>query len=375
MLKVLERWLKRLTAGAFRLLLRQRRPPAALPSDFHSILVIRQHNQLGDMLCVVPLLRALSTLYPGAGVSLLTSPVNFEAMLHHRYLADVINYDKSRFRGLGGPFSLVRFARGLRRRRFDLAIVPSTVSMSFTSELLALLSGAPVRVGASSIDGVPNPAAHLLTHPVALDWRKDPHRHQTLRNLDVAKGLRVNPPSLSLEITLRQDEFEEAKSLYLKDKSTNTSLIILHPGAGKRPNRWPADRFAEVANTLSGKHGDRIIVTLGQMDEEAGRVLQQNLQCPCEVIRNQPIRHVAAILSLADLVISNDTGIMHVAAAVGAPVLSLFGPTDPAQWAPLGEMHRFIQGEGGDVSAIAVDDVLRTAREMLRGDRRRRGYD
>ena len=66
-----------------------------------------------------------------------------------------------------------------------------------------------------------------------------------------------------------------------------------------------------------------------------------------------------------DLVVSNDTGIMHVAAAAGAPVLSLFGPTDPKQWAPIGEFHRFIVGEGGRIDRISLESVLEAAREIL----------
>jgi ADP-heptose:LPS heptosyltransferase len=82
-------------------------------------------------------------------------------------------------------------------------------------------------------------------------------------------------------------------------------------------------------------------------------------------VANKSIREVAAILSLARLVISNDTGIMHVAAAVGTPVLSLFGPTDPEQWAPIGTKHRYIVGKGGDIETIPVEEVLTVAREML----------
>jgi len=84
---------------------------------------------------------------------------------------------------------------------------------------------------------------------------------------------------------------------------------------------------------------------------------------------------VASILSAADLLVTNDTGIMHVGGAVGAPVLSLFGPTDPYQWAPIGPVHRFIRAEDGNIDTIPIDEVLKHAREMLRFSRMIRSGD
>ena len=86
---------------------------------------------------------------------------------------------------------------------------------------------------------------------------------------------------------------------------------------------------------------------------------------PYNTLLNNRIRVVASILRYVDLVVSNDTGIMHVAAGVGTPVLSLFGPTEPRQWAPLGGIHRYIKSETRDISEIPVQDVIRVAREML----------
>jgi ADP-heptose:LPS heptosyltransferase len=101
------------------------------------------------------------------------------------------------------------------------------------------------------------------------------------------------------------------------------------------------------------------------MDDKPVREMARGLSVPCSIIDRRPIRTVAAIIAHADLVITNDTGIMHVAAAVGTPVLSLFGPTDPHQWAPVGERHRFLQGSDGRISSIEVKEVMTNAREML----------
>jgi ADP-heptose:LPS heptosyltransferase len=143
-------------------------------------------------------------------------------------------------------------------------------------------------------------------------------------------------------------------------------MIAFHPGAGKPPNRWPAERFAGLAELLVSEYGARAFVTAGPMDDEPVARMQEGMHVPCTIVRRKPIREVAALLSWMDLVISNDTGIMHVAAAVGVPVLSLFGPTEPAQWAPTGARHRVLRGEAGNIDALSLEQVLREARTMLR---------
>lgn len=371
MLKLIENTFK--AALAFLLGFLFRSTPVSSPSAdaVKKILVIRQHNQLGDMLCVVPLLRALREKYPTAIFTLMASPVNAGIMEHNRFLNDILVFDKDEF--LGAMWlrvgRLAKFIGQVRRREFDLVLVPSTVSVSFTSTLLAFLSGARARVGVRRLDGAEHPGAFLFNLPVDLDWRSDPHRHQTLRNLDIGKPLGLTTSDLRGEMTLQKGELEEGKNAvekFLGDQFKKGPKVALHPGAGKIPNQWPAARFASVANLLASELDAALFVTQGPMDGEPVCEMTSLLKTRHFVIADRPIREVAAILAQMDLVISNDTGIMHVAAAVGVPVLSLFGPTDPLQWAPQGEGHRFILADGGEISAITVEEVLRAAREMLR---------
>ena len=359
---------KSLAAGLRRLFGSSAGLPFA-PGHSPRILVIRQHNQLGDMLCVVPLLRALRTTYPEAYIALMASPVNYEPMVGNRYVDEVINFDKRQFMGRDGG-SLFRFpgyARRLRRRGFTVAVVPSTVSTSFTSDLLAFLSGAPARVGAASIQGVSSPSAFFFTHPRELDWRSRPGCHQAQRNMDIWPGALEGKENLAAEITLGADELEEGEA-YLRSLAGGAPrVIVYHPGAGKVANRWPVDRFVGLAERLAASAAT--VITAGPMDDAPVEAMTRALNVPYNVIRNQPIRRVASALRFADLVVSNDTGIMHVAGAVGTPVLSLFGPTDPREWAPTGPQNRCIRGEGGDIAAIPLEKVVEAALEMLGRER------
>jgi ADP-heptose:LPS heptosyltransferase len=295
----------------------------------------------------------------------MTSPVNDDVMRGIRYLDGTVNFDKRPFLRQGGPGALLRFLRMLGECAFDAVIVPATVSTSFTSDLLAFATGAPVRIGPASIDGRENPSAFVYTHPVRLDWRGDPSRHQTLRNLDIAVPLGLPRPDLSLEMTLTEGEREEGRAFVNGLSTERRPVVAIHAGAGKAPNRWPAERFAAIAGALVESAGAALILTAGPMDDETTSILQNTLHARVYLLRNQPIRKVASILSEVDILISNDTGIMHVGAAAGTRVLSLFGPTDPGQWAPPGPQHRFLRGKGGSIETISTEEVLGAVMSML----------
>jgi ADP-heptose:LPS heptosyltransferase len=366
--RAFERLLKRAVAATLRFIVGSGQPATPLPQSFQRILVVRQHNQLGDMLCAVPLLRALRSRFPAARITLLASPVNYDVMVNLKYLDEVICFDKREFiqSGPRGFFRLLKFIKELRHKPFELAIVPSTVSTSFTSDLIAYLAGAPYRIGIGSFDLETSPSGFFFNLPVHARWLASPHRHQTLRNLDTGSPLELHEKDLKLEMTLKETEVIAAKSWIANRLSGFASAIALHPGAGKVPNRWATEHFAKVADALTREFNARIFVTCGPMDKSVVDTLRASVNIPLELIENEPIRRVASYLEQMDLLITNDTGIMHVAASVGTPVLSIFGPTDPLQWAPIGEKNRYIAGKDGVIDSVSVEEVLEVARDMLR---------
>lgn len=367
MARSLERLFKRGLATLLRLLFHSS-PPRDLPRFFpESILVIRQHNQLGDMLCVVPLLRGLRAKYPSARITLMASPVNYEIMLNNRWLDEVILYDKRELLKNGRIRfkSLLKLIKGIRGR-FGLVLVPGTVSTSFTSDLLAFLTGAHVRIGVAGLNGEPNKSAFFFNVPVNLDWRGDPHRHQSARNLDIGAPLSLEVSDLSHEITLTETEVAQGKIEATRLRAAKTYLFGFHPGAGKPPNQWPAESFADLIKRLLSDYSAAAFITSGPMDDEVDRILLKSLNGRVELLKNRGIREVASIIKEVNLFVTNDTGLLHVAAGVGAPTVGLFGPTDPHQWAPIGDRIRYIQGEGSNVAAISPARVFELAADLLK---------
>jgi ADP-heptose:LPS heptosyltransferase len=237
--------------------------------------------------------------------------------------------------------------------------------MSVTSDLLALLSRAPVRIGAASLDGIENPAAACHTIPVVLDWRATPHVHQSERNLEILRPVGCSTTDTSHEVGVTPGEREEAELLLRQFRSSARRIIGFHPGAGKPGNRWPSERFAGIMNRFCLEQDAVAIMTIGPMDDSVRDAVVPLVSVPLKTLQGLSIRSIAAAIACMDLFLTNDTGIMHVAAGVGVPTLALFGPTDPLQWAPRSPRVHVIQSTTGNIEDIGTDQVYDMLNMMI----------
>jgi ADP-heptose:LPS heptosyltransferase len=227
-----------------------------------------------------------------------------------------------------------------------------------------------VRIGPGRLEHRDNPAAFLYTHTVDLDWSSAPGTHQVLRNAGILGplGLGISDPSCVLG--LLPGEREEGARLVAGMRREHKLVFGMHPGAAKHGNRWPAERFAEVARALHGEYRNGLVVTIGPRDGEIRDRLTGMLDVPHLFIENQPIRTVAAAIEGLDFFFSNDTGPLHIAGALRPPVLGLFGPTDPKVWAPPGRKNHFLAARDGKIESIGTEEVLSMIRVIVGGIRR-----
>jgi heptosyltransferase-2 len=138
-------------------------------------------------------------------------------------------------------------------------------------------------------------------------------------------------------------------------------FLAIHPGSGAPRKNWPADRFAALAERLAG--GRSFLLIEGPADGEAATAASS---LPGAVhARDLPPRALGAVLAQAGVYVGNDSGVSHLAAAWGAPVLTLFGPTDPAQWAPIGPRVKVLRASGETMDRLELEDVERAARDVL----------
>ena len=325
------------------------------------IIIIRQHNQLGDLLAGVSLFRALKETYPESHITLFVSPFNYPGMVKNKYIDRIFIFDKIK---LLTPGYFVRLKRILAEE-YDLAIVPVVVSISFTSNLLARLSNSKIRIGPQSLDGKVNKSFYFFDRRVSLDWRNHPDSNVSERSLDIVRPFRINTENYHSEISFDDEEIKNVEK-FLADNNfdENKYLVGLHVGAGKLPNRWSLQKFTSLMIRLNSAHSINFYLTGSITDKDEIDYLVNNLNFKVGLFVNRSIPEVAALISQSDLFISNDTGIMHVSGTTDTPQISIFGPTNPFNWAPIGPNKYFVR-KSELIEDVAVDDVYQLSNSIL----------
>jgi ADP-heptose:LPS heptosyltransferase len=317
-----------------------------------AVAVLRALPGLGDMLCLVPALRALRGALPHAHVAVIGLPA--AGLLLERfpgYVDELIP-----FPGYPGipeqrcelP-QLSSFLQEMRARRFDLALQLHG-SGELTNEFVSLL-------GARATAGFQRSGVTPLDRVRTLRFSEyDP---EPLRNLGLLQHLGANG-SPELEFTIRQSDrarLELATSPLLDDP-----FAIIHPGASRADRRWPAERFAEVGDVLAAR-GLHVMLTGSEDEHELVLEVARRMRAPSiDLAGSTDVGMLAALLDEARLLVCNDTGVSHLAAAVCAPSVVIFATSQTARWAPLdADLHRTV------VPADSIEPVLHAIDELLSG--------
>jgi len=279
--------------------------PARNSPMIRTIAVIRA-GALGDVVLTLPALRALSACHPRSMIRVAGYPQVWQAA--ESLVHDTTSIDSPVFAGLFTDSPSPALAAWLES--VDLAVAWTVHDPRAAMEA----SGASTVIHASPY---PPPGMH------AADW--------LLRSVSPSPQAPAIP---QLDLT----DGELAQGHALLDRMGLERPVIIHPGAGARWKRWPARRFARVAAALLNR-GHGVAVVEGPADVEVTAEVQEHVSVPLPVIRNLPVRLVAATLAHSLVFLGNDSGVTHLAAAAGAPLLALFGPTDPASWAPRGNVR------------------------------------
>ncbi|MBK9096940.1 MAG: glycosyltransferase family 9 protein [bacterium] len=330
-----------------------------------NILVVRQHNHIGDMLCSLTLYAALKKKYPDSKITLVAAKTSYEIPLFelNPFLDRVIIFDKQNFT------SILKFFRKLRERKYQLGIVPSTIKVSRTSHIINSISGAKIRVGVKSVDGIENKSHKFLNVKSDFVWK---NLHQLERNLDIVRQIGCDlteEERRTIRFNFSAEEISDAKNLFeniFPDK--NRKIVGIHPGAGKKENMWPTKNFVELIKKLHSQFNCNILLTAGKVDAEQIKEIENELRgvkLNCHTLIDLPIKKLGATLSLIDLYITNDTGSMHIAGFAHAKIISLFGPTNPAEWAPRGENKYYIKSKTENINDITIDEVYNLSKKIL----------
>ena len=304
-------------------------------------ILVRGPNWLGDAVMCEPALRGLRRLFPDAQISLLVKPAVADLFTGHPALTRVLTYDsKGRHAGLFGKWAL---AEQLRRQSFDLALL---FQNAFEAAFLTFLAGVPRRYGYAT-DG----RSLLLSNPVAVPDRRA-LTHQVRYYWDLLKplGLTGDPPAPELVVS-PEEEQAMAGRLAQGGFTANDVVVGINPGSTYGgAKRWLPERYAEaterLCRTLRESRNQQVgVVIFGAKGEERlGREIAARLSSPSLVLSGATtIRELMAALKRCAMLLTNDTGPMHIASAFQVPLVAIFGPTDWRTTSPFGSAHAIVR--------------------------------
>jgi len=303
-------------------------PPASL--------LVRATNWLGDAVMTTPALAAVREGFPDARIVLLARPLVAELFRHHPDVDEVMVYElPGRHEGALGR---LRLGGELRRRRFDGALL---LQNAFDAALIAFLGRIPERAGYPT-DG----RRILLTLPVPLT----PgilERHEVEYYLCLLDGLgipRPVPAVLKLAVTEKERE-AMAERLASLGIDRGAPIVAINPGATfGSAKRWFPERFAAVADSLAEEWDARVVV-VGSAAEAplAGEIEAAARRGVANMAGKTTVREMMAFLSLSSFIVANDSGPMHIGAALGVPLVAIFGPTDWRRTSPWTDRARVVR--------------------------------
>ena len=339
-------------------------------------ILIRGTNWIGDAVMSEPALSAIRAAFPNADITLLVKPAIAELFQQHPGIDHIFVYEhRGRHARLRGKWSLIR---DMKRGQFDAAIL---FQNAFEAALLTFLAGIPYRYGYAT-DG----RGILLSEGIAVPERTSLEHHtQYYLNLLRPLGIFVSSTAPRLYVN-EQEERSMRQRLAEMGIQAIDHVIGLNPGSTYgHAKRWLPERFAETADRLADDTGARVVIVGASGEEALGEAIAGAMRHRSVVLSGRTsIRELMAIMKRCRLLVTNDTGPMHIASAFGVPIVAVFGPTDSRTTAPFGPDHTIVRQavecspcmlrecpiDHRCMTRVTVDYVYQAASRQLKGTSR-----
>ena len=332
-------------------------------------ILISRTDRIGDLVLTTPIFRAIREKFPLAHIAVLVFLEHKEIVSGNPYIDECIFYDKKGSeKGYLGNW---KFSRVLKKKRFDLVIHAHATNRM---HILSLLARIPIRIGYS------RKAPWALTKVYPYN-KKEGEKHEAEYLFDFLEGFNIKAPSkIETYFPLNQLSISSVENLLkFHGVSSGKDLIIINPSASNETKMWPIEKFAELISKIENKKLN--FIALGRReDREIIQMLKKNTQTPIlDLSGRLSLGMLGAILKKSKLLISNDSGPVHIAAALDIPVVSIFGRYQEGlgykRWQPISEKARIVVPDVGDIpeekrkfsyiKEIAVDDVFIKVKEIL----------
>ena len=290
---------------------------------------------LGDVIMTTPLLEVLHRAYPDASITYVVGSWSKVVVEHVPFVDTIIDCGNV---GIAGRYTMrdyLMLALKLRRQHFDLAFV---LDRSPMLTLLPWLAGIPRRVGPDSLG-----RGFSLTDHIPVSSSPTILQHQADIYLDLARALHLPLDHPHMHFVPTEQERERVASLFPRTPEAH-ALVAVFVGGGSNPGmeltakRWPLDRYREIVRRLVHELHAQVLLIGGEDEISINQSLLNGLDVPEDMVQNlagtTSFGESAALLEACNLFIGNDSSPMHLAAAIGIPVIAIFGPTSPQEYGP-----------------------------------------
>ncbi len=339
------------------------------------ILIIRT-DRIGDVVLTTPVFKALRHAYPQAQIAVMVSPATKELVDGNPYINEVMIDDRlGRHKGIMGALYL---ARDIRSRGFDAVLIFHTKRRY---NLACYLAGIPVRVGYKN-----DKWGWLLTNPLK-DKRHTGQKHEVRYCLDVAHAVGVEHAVPEIFIPSPKAAESWAMEFFNREHLTAGNVIAIHPGASDPTKIWPEGSFIELIKTLRQRYAFDVLLIGGKETAAITSRIKNASGAGVHDIAGQcSVGQMASMLRRCRLLISNDSGPVHVASGVGIDVISLFlrdqPGINPERWAPFGPKGYILANkplesvkvdarsrmQSGKLDSITPADVMGVVERILSGE-------
>jgi len=331
-----------------------------------NILLVRT-DRIGDVILSLPMLPVLKKHFPEASISMMVRKYTRELVEHHSCVDEIIQWE------VDGERSLFDYVKLVKGKKFDIAILPYP---RFKLALILFLAGVPVRVGTGYR------WYSFLFNKKRYEHRKDAKFHEVEYNLNLLKTIGIpieGEPLFELNIP---DEVREQVKVVLRRNGLER-FAVLHPGSGGSARDWSPENFAALADRLQQEFGLNVVLT-GSVDEQplVRQVIKKMKTTPFDYSGKFLLRELTALIQHANVFVSNSTGPLHIAAAVGTPVVGFYPPIvqcSPARWGPYTKKKRVFTADNNQctlckgspcqsnvcMEQITVEQVVVAIRELL----------
>ncbi|MBI4740256.1 MAG: glycosyltransferase family 9 protein [Betaproteobacteria bacterium] len=321
------------------------------------ILVIRRDN-IGDLVCTTPMLSGLRRRFPDAHIAVLVNSYNAPVLAGNPDIDEVCVYRKAKHRATGQTrfavwWATLRLLWRLRGMRFDIAIIATPGKQPAALTFARWVAAKRLVAYGDAADGISDPLSPASA--------QTGHETQAVMRLLEPLGV-VGPPGPA-------SVFPDAgRAAGIVLPSGGGPLIALHLSARKPLQRWPVERFAELAHRLHARRGARFLLFWSPGaenhpqhpgdDAKAEALSALCADLPLLARPTDRLEDLVAGLAHADRVICSDGGAMHLAAGLGKPIVCFFGNSGAGRWHPWGVTHELLQAESRNVGDISVADAL-----------------